>query len=507
MITQFFGATTLPKTVDTEYFSVYKNALSEHLPNITRTSIFRELEQYLHTNKNNSRVSCLECESKISQYITYYKFEKLQWTSQIKQIRDHIKRTYNECIDYSIVHYYLNDTASIAWHSDKEAKFSPIYIVNIGGTRRFCLRPKTNIKDVRTFDLNHGDILCMKPGCQIHYEHCIKSVRRFCEPRFSITLRRIDIPSVDFTFNGLTAQITPSIKTFKPCVSNEYAHDMRLIKTDENQRKNDCTKFSINHSYTLPIFNKSLLKSNLQKAIRRGEIDCAINTAIYMVCTKMEIELLRRLTVIAFEDVGFHANGFCVLMWLYMAVSAKNAYILTIHDIRWISTWIKTVCQILHPPINLDIALVALQKTTQNIVNSTVTRLLNIRILFGGFTGEIRIIEILINSFSTIHIDHELPMFNSDNLINLTKYGNSPHIIPESIDFHCFPNMSFKISDYINNPDINSDYIRKYIWVFDSNINIRVPNPSTDLDKTIWNNIIQPQCVKYRSFILTRILT
>ena len=66
--------------------------------------------------------------------------------------------------------------------SDKEALNSSIYSVSIGGTRKFSIKDK-NTKEVISFELEDGDLFIMKPGCQERYEHCIKSIKKFCVNR------------------------------------------------------------------------------------------------------------------------------------------------------------------------------------------------------------------------------------------------------------------------------------------------------------------------------------
>jgi alkylated DNA repair dioxygenase AlkB len=116
----------------------------------------------------------------------------------INEIKNAILTNYSNRfpIDYGLVHYYENRDAIISWHSDKEALKSNVYSISIGGTRCFCLREK-NTKKVVSFNLFDGDLFVMKIGCQDKYEHCIKSIHEFNDPRISITFRQLEEPSLD----------------------------------------------------------------------------------------------------------------------------------------------------------------------------------------------------------------------------------------------------------------------------------------------------------------------
>jgi hypothetical protein len=64
-------------------------------------------------------------------------------------------------------------------------------------------------------------------------------------------------------------------------------------------------------------YNVPLLKSNLQKAIRRCQTQIAINSALAII-QKVPIELLRRLPIIYIEDVCL-MDSYSIPVWLMMA--------------------------------------------------------------------------------------------------------------------------------------------------------------------------------------------
>ena len=94
---------------------------------------------------------------------TIYNLPTIDWSdsNNINLIRQKIINKFNSTVDYGLVHYYHNENASINWHSDREALRSPIYSINLGGVRRFCLRNKET-KKLYSFDLHDGDLFIMK---------------------------------------------------------------------------------------------------------------------------------------------------------------------------------------------------------------------------------------------------------------------------------------------------------------------------------------------------------
>lgn len=184
MLTDYFGT---PSAIVTEYYELRRSFIDRNMFKI----VYNEVGTYLIQNASRQSGVCVS-----DDYIdtfTIYDFPRLPWTKTIANIRASIIRDggSDPNLDYGLIQYYHDDKASINWHFDKEAMQSPVYAVNIGGTRRFCLRNKlTHV--VTTFDLHDGDLFIMKAGCQSKFEHCIKSIKSFNKPRISITFRALE---------------------------------------------------------------------------------------------------------------------------------------------------------------------------------------------------------------------------------------------------------------------------------------------------------------------------
>lgn len=94
-------------------------------------------------------------------------------------------------IEYMLVHVYEDGRSQIGWHADREALDTPIISVSLGDCREFRFRPKGDkSKDtVEHFLMNHGDIVCMFPGCQEVIEHCVVKTAKKVGPRINLTCR------------------------------------------------------------------------------------------------------------------------------------------------------------------------------------------------------------------------------------------------------------------------------------------------------------------------------
>lgn len=170
------------KPIITEYYELHRGFIEKGL----LKSLYREVEPRLL--KRASRSSCVETTLEGSHYNG---LPNGAWTPIVSVIRDRITDfAGTDEVNLALVHYYHDSTSVINWHSDREALNSSIYSMSIGDTRRFCLRPKSNPREVLTFDLHDGDLFIMKKGCQEHYEHCIKSIKEYNKPRINITFRR-----------------------------------------------------------------------------------------------------------------------------------------------------------------------------------------------------------------------------------------------------------------------------------------------------------------------------
>jgi hypothetical protein len=496
MITDYFNYKKI-KPIITEYYELYHSFIERN----KFKQLFNEMNSHLQIN--SSRKSCVCMDDCIRENFTIYNLPLIDWTFTTCEIRNKILTNYSNLysIDYGLVHYYNDDNANISWHSDKESLKSNIYSVSIGDTRRFCLRDKIT-KEILTFDLFDGDLFIMKIGCQDKYEHCIKSIKSFNKPRISITFRQIETPTLYYTYFPLELKI---------CITEECPIFHNYKKITETREKIMigivCDEtFSEKFTETNKEINISLIKSNLQKSIRRKLEDIALHSTMEMIISGKSLDLLRRLTIISIEDV--HINKYyCIIVWYYIALSKK--YILTNFDVDFIFSYVKLLCNIdlFHEYIDINKNDINKNYKLSDLCNNDNCVALYLRLQFGGFNGE----KLLINNILSCIINNKIDVYDYEILINKYQlYKTELDILSCSIDFHCFPKMPEKVLLKIKNDNsdinLNENDICKYIWTYDSNINvrkktIRIKNEN-NITPDIWYKIIKPKCDIYRHHIM-----
>jgi hypothetical protein len=497
MITDFFKSKTeTPTPIIDEYYELHRAFVKRNC----FKQIYNEVKNTIV--KNTSRQSCVCLSKEQINTFNIYDLPLIEWTSTILSIRNNILTQYEHqySIDYGLVHYYKDETATISWHSDSEALESNIYSISVGGVRRFCLRDKLT-KEILTFDLFDGDLFIMKIGCQDKYEHCIKSIKAFDQPRISITFRQIELPKWYYIYDRVNLLVyiveeEPQIVSYYNVVNtkkNIVIGDIRDIISDK------LTNIIVNTK------NTSLIKSNLQKAIRRKLVDIALQSAMTLIFNGQAITLLRRLTIISFEDVYIN-KYYPIIVWYYVAVS--SGYELFEDDVNFIYSYIKLLCNINIVHDDITQTTLSSQKYLLNeIIHNVNCVSLYLRILYGGFKSEIYFMKNIIQGI----LNNSISVCNNEIIIEKYQISETPMVYLNcAIDFHCFPKMPDNVLSKINS-DINStsdfnltsDDIRSYIWFYDSSINVRVNeiNNIKNLNIELWNTIIKPKCDIYRSYI------
>lgn len=176
--------------------------------------------------------------------------------------------------------------------------------------------------------------------------------------------------------------------------------------------------------YPLPV-----LKSNLQKAIRRKKQEHALSTADYMI-SQYSVEFVRRLSVIMVEDTQIHTRYLSEIVWLMVAMS--RGYILTEFD-RTVLLESVQACLTSSYRYNLKVG-----SSRRHQPNDSVSLALYLRSIFGGMEGDIMFMERIRNRYQegTISVcSHTVELPAIDEFVLRT------HLLPESVDFHCYPNL------------------------------------------------------------------
>ena len=240
------------------------------------------------------------------------------------------------------------------------------------------------------------------------------------------------------------------------------------------------TKIGIKLYYRRPAYNKPillpkidckanvpLLKSNLQKAVRRCQTDIAVKSALAII-QRDPLELLRRLPVIYIEDVCL-MDSYPIVVWLMMA---EKEHPLDINDIDILLNIVKNLseCQMYYNDNNdytRDFEL--MHKNLQNLENKDAILSVYYRSQYGGMKGDMLMLRNSVYYYSERPSEIGKTVYNC---INYAELGGNLDILPEAIDFHPFPYM---ITNLVKLTNLDNNDIKQYIWFVESGVNIRKP--------------------------------
>ena len=226
-----------------------------------------------------------------------------------------------------------------------------------------------------------------------------------------------------------------------------------------------------------PCSDIPLLKSHLQKSIRRNKPDQAVKTAFNL----MDLDFthfIRRIIIIMIEDVYIH-QSINTLTWIMLAIEdwkpSKN-------HIEWllgvVAFLADTKYRIIHGRIDklhTQTYFQEISKINNSKYRSSLWSLL-IRKSYGGMKGDMEMINHTIfkylNEFQVNKDKKSLEYFHQKFKAvdtNLDKLMNNEWI-PNAVDFHCCPNIIFMIQNNFWEEGFEDNDIKKAIWEFSSKI-------------------------------------
>ena len=109
-------------------------------------------------------------------------------------IKDEIENIINEHFTTVLLNLYRNEKDINGWHADNEKELGRdpvIASLSLGEERVFQIKHNTNKEVKRSIILQHGSLLVMKNGAQIHYKHQIPKASKSKKPRINLTFRNI----------------------------------------------------------------------------------------------------------------------------------------------------------------------------------------------------------------------------------------------------------------------------------------------------------------------------
>lgn len=248
--------------------------------------------------------------------------------------------------------------------------------------------------------------------------------------------------------------------------------------------------------------NLSIMKSHLQKCIRRGEKTLAMETAHYLIINEQLDELLRRLVIITIEDVTLNKN-LTTLVWLM--VMANKSYYFDDYIYNWIYGYILKLCEIeQHDSVDYndlvvpkDVLLTRLKKINAHNINyKDVIMSLLVRKSYGGMTGDIRMLDNYINKwltrFETLIEDPVVEYFNS--ISNVVPYNLETKIeinkmLLCAFDFHCTNIIGLIMKKKPSEINIDENKLRQLIWNHSSSTNFRFKKNYNKDDLKLWKSL------------------
>lgn len=250
--------------------------------------------------------------------------------------------------------------------------------------------------------------------------------------------------------------------------------------------------------------NIPLLKSHLQKCVRRKLDSKAIRTSYYIMKSNPS-EFFRRLPIIAIEDSCIHI-GICVCIW-FMTVCEEIYlqdymihYFLGLVRYITISNFLDGDLTKVHDNIDYINTWNICESDEFNNKNRNIILSILLRKSYGGMKGDSKMligtVKKLINN--NLYLDR---MNDRIKPVRITKPLYLKEFEISAVDFHCCPNIIKSIQ--INHSKISENDIKKAIWIFSSSKNKR---KKTDLDKSIYQeiwDIISPSYYIYAKRILS----
>jgi len=177
-------------------------------------------------------------------------------------------------------------------------------------------------------------------------------------------------------------------------------------------------------------YNVSVLKSNLQKAVRRRN-STAAHATLKQLALQDPVEATRRLPIIMCEDTQLCPELFAECVWLMAAVS--KGYNLTTQDLQIMHNALETM---LEAPGRYNLRVDV--DDSELKIRDAVTEVFAIRIAFGGMKGDMRFLGFLERRYAA----GELPCVSAKTYtLGVESFHPQKHILPQAIDFHCFPKL------------------------------------------------------------------
>lgn len=122
----------------------------------------------------------------------------LPWTPDLLELKALAGELSGAFFNSCLLNLYHSGAEGMGWHSDDEASLErevPIVCISLGAERNFRFRHK-QLPLKAEISLEAGSLLVMRGETQRHWQHGIPKMMRVCEPRISLTFRRMTAPQI-----------------------------------------------------------------------------------------------------------------------------------------------------------------------------------------------------------------------------------------------------------------------------------------------------------------------
>lgn len=227
-----------------------------------------------------------------------------------------------------------------------------------------------------------------------------------------------------------------------------------------------------------------LMKSNLQKAVRRRNAVAALTSAAAMQLSPNAVELVRRIPIIMVEDVCV-SRYIVPIVWFLVA---DKAYTLSLND-KWLlleavyemcrcKTWYEYELFTASSTIVEPYSVAAIQEKYADLDQFDVLMALHLRSMYGGMPVDIVMLNNTIEYYISNHPMVPPAIGDYERLevrraiASILSEAGKVKVLEAAIDFHPFPKL-LRLLAKITELDENT--IHELIWCVESAVNVRKP--------------------------------
>lgn len=118
----------------------------------------------------------------------------IAWNPLVWLLKEEVETIAQHSFTSVLLNLYRNEKDSNGWHADNEKELGrdpTIASLSLGETRKFQIKHTTNKNIKCDILLEHGSLLLMKEGAQVHYKHQLPKATQPKNARINLTFRTV----------------------------------------------------------------------------------------------------------------------------------------------------------------------------------------------------------------------------------------------------------------------------------------------------------------------------